>query len=418
MKRPDLLALKKKYIPLRVAGKITNKELAYYLGFTPQHSSALVTRYKKEGESCFINGHTGLHYNPNRAKQEIRDKIVQLYKDEGSTATFANFARDIKDFYKINVSHRVVVSALKEAGIKSPKAKKTQPTKASHRPRLERKHRGSLVQIDGTPFDFFRNGKSVTAVGAIDDASHQLLGIYFCTSESRIAYFELFHSLAEKELLPEAFYSDWSRSFISVARNNDKMSIEERIAYAKAHKTEYMKICDKLGIKTIFALSPQAKGRVERMWQTLQINLPDMFSRRKIKTIEQANAFSEEICRWWNKYFSIQPLEEEERYITPPSDIDLEDLFSVHKEVTTKRDGIFTYCEHDFKIDSLSWSGEKLIMSISYRHGFRVYWHNTWHKAKLQDNMQRTYGDTMSNTEYELLSMELESNMHVNKVAV
>lgn len=418
MKRPNLLELKKKYIPLRAAGKITNKELAYYLHMTVQHSSVLVSRYKKEGESCFINGHTGLHYNPNRAKQEIRDKIVQLYKEEGCIATFANFARDIKDFYHINCSARVVVSALKEAGIKSPKARKTQPTKASHRPRPERKHKGSLVQVDGTPYDFFMDGTKVTAVGAIDDASHSLLGIHFSIAESRMSYFELFHQMAEKHVLPESFYTDWSRNFISVARNNAKMSVEERIEYAKEHKTEYMKICEKLGIKTIFALSPEAKGRVERMWQTLQLNLPMMFKRRGISTIEKANGFSQDICEWWNKYFSIEPLEEEERYITPPSDIDLEDLFSVHKEVTTRHDGIFSYCEHDFKIDGLSWGGEKINLSISYRNGFRVFWHNSWRRAKLLDGLQRTYGDTLSNTEYELLAKTLDADMHTNCVCV
>lgn len=99
MKRPNLLELKKKYIPLRAAGKITNKELAYYLHMTVQHSSVLVSRYKKEGDAFFVNGHKGLHYNKNRVKQNLRDKIVQLYKDEGCIATFANFARDIKDFY-------------------------------------------------------------------------------------------------------------------------------------------------------------------------------------------------------------------------------------------------------------------------------------------------------------------------------
>lgn len=286
------------------------------------------------------------------------------------------------------------------------------------RPRLERKHKGSLVQIDGTPYDFFMDGTKVTAVGAIDDASHSLLGIHFSIAESRMSYFELFHQMAEKHVLPESFYTDWSRNFISVARNNAKMSVEERIEYAKEHKTEYMKICEKLGIKTIFALSPEAKGRVERMWQTLQLNLPMMFKRRGISTIEKANGFSRDICEWWNKYFSIEPLEEEERYITPPSDIDLEDLFSVHKEVTTKRDGIFSYCEHDFKIDGLSWGGEKINLSISYRNGFRVFWHNSWRRARLQDGLQRTYGDTMSNTEYELLAKKLEADMHTNCVCV
>lgn len=90
MKR-DLVALKKKYVPMRVAGTITNKELAYYLGLTPQHTSVIVSRYKKEGESCFINRHTGMHYNPNRTKQELCDEVVELYKKRRRMCYFRKF---------------------------------------------------------------------------------------------------------------------------------------------------------------------------------------------------------------------------------------------------------------------------------------------------------------------------------------
>lgn len=345
-------------------------------------------------------------------------KSSSYTKKEGGCATFANFARDVNDFYHKNLTPRVVISALKRAGIKSPLASKKQPTKASHKPRPERKHEGSLVQIDGTPYDFFMNGTMTTAVGSIDDATHQLTGIYFSVSESRESYFELLNILAEKNMLPSALYSDWGRAFISTPRNSKKMTVEERIEYAKEHKTEYMKICEKLGIKTIFALSPQAKGRVERMWQTLQLNLPMMFKRRGIDTIEKANKAASWICDWWKKYFSITPLEEERRYVTVPDDTDIEDLFSVHKEITTKKGGRFTYCEHDFEAKGLEHGGEKVTLSISYRNGYRVKYRNSWHAVRLLDGMQRAYGDKMSNTEYELLAKTLDADMHTNCVCV
>lgn len=291
--------------------------------------------------------------------------------------------------------------------------------KKRHVPRPERLREGELIQIDGSKHRWIKGLPPFCAHGAIDDATHSLRGLYFSVNESREGYFEMLYNMAKKGNLPQEFYSDWSSCFVAVPKSSSRMSVEEKRIFAIEHKTDFLKAVEALGIRPIFALSPQAKGRVERMWQTLQANLPSFFMMMNVKTIEEANSKVEWIQSWWNKEFSIAAKSPEKAYRKGMGTEDYDALFSVHADVVTHKDGVFSYMEHDFMVDGLTIPGVKLEMQISYRSGFTVMYHGKRVKAKCIDDINmETYGDRMSITERDILNRIYKSDMHTGFIGI
>ena len=128
--------------------------------------------------------------------------------------------------------------------------------------------------------------------GLIDDATHKPTALYMCENECLLGYQEALRRTYEKyNGLPEAVYSDRSSIFCVTKENLEKVTIQEQLAGIDKSETQWQKMCDELDIKCIFALSPEAKGRIERLWETLQGRLPYIFRFLGINTIEAANEF-------------------------------------------------------------------------------------------------------------------------------
>lgn len=156
---------------------------------------------------------------------------------------------------------------------------------------------GEIVQADGTPFDWFKDGHMYSIHGFIDDATGQVLGAYMCEHECLLGYLEVLRQMLTNYGIPQCLYPDISVFFSAKAQ---KLTIEEQLKGKTEPTTQFKRIIDVLGINMFAASTSQAKGRVERLRETFQDRLVTEFKLAKIKTIEQANIFLKDYIKKYN----------------------------------------------------------------------------------------------------------------------
>ena len=157
-----------------------------------------------------------------------------------------------------------------------------------------------MLQVDGSPHDWLEGrGPRLCLIGAIDDASGKVSAAFFAQAESSWAYLRLFSEIFKCHGLPQAIYSDRH----SVFWTDREPTIDEQLAN-KRPLTEVGRALDELGVTLILAGSPQAKGRIERLWGTFQDRLVSELRLAKAKTIEQAQALLDRYRPEHNHKFS------------------------------------------------------------------------------------------------------------------
>ncbi len=201
------------WIPLCAAGKISVRKCAEKIGIAPFSVQRLKKRYLQFGEAIWIHGNTGRI--PKNKKYDW-DKIVADYALFAGTP-FASFRDDCADYlhYSALPCYTTFYTALSSAGIVSPRARIPVCEKKKHLPRDERPNEGDLIQIDASLHDWFMNGQKVTLHGAIDDATHKVVALYFCVNECLLGYYQLLWQIFTRTggLLPCAIYSDRAMLF-------------------------------------------------------------------------------------------------------------------------------------------------------------------------------------------------------------
>ena len=156
-----------------------------------------------------------------------------------------------------------------------------------------------MLQVDGSPHDWLEGrGSYLTLVGAIDDATSQVPGAFFVEAESSWAYLKLFLGVFKKKGLPHSVYSDRHKIFFT----DRQPTIEEQLA-DKRPRTQVGRALEQLGITLIPAGSPQAKGRVERLWGTFQDRLVSELRLEGAKTKQQAQAILDRYLPQHNRRF-------------------------------------------------------------------------------------------------------------------
>jgi hypothetical protein len=163
---------------------------------------------------------------------------------------------------------------------------------------------GALVQLDASPFAWLQDrGPELALHGAIDDATGTGLALYFRPAEDLHGYGTLLHTICTTYGLPLALYGDRFGVFV---RNDPHWTLAEELRGTQ-DPTHFGRILQELGIGYIAAHSPQAKGRIERFWQTLQDRLVSELRLRGIATPEAANAFLPEFLADLNPRFARAP---------------------------------------------------------------------------------------------------------------
>lgn len=279
---------------LEVIQRITNKQItqveaAHLLGMSYRQTKRLVKKYRQQGASALVSKRRGQPSN-NCIQIKVREEalaiIVQKYSDFAPTLAHEK----LTELHNTACSVETLRKWMIEAGLWKTKKRRRA---CIHQPRARRARLGELIQIDGSPHDWFEGrGDKCNLSVFIDDATGRLTALHFTPAETTQAYMEALKMHLNAYGRPVSLYCDKHAIF----RVNHKNCEGELTQFARALKT--------LDIELIHANTPQAKGRVERANQTLQDRLVKELRLQGIDDIETANQFLPHFIKEYNKRFA------------------------------------------------------------------------------------------------------------------
>ena len=353
-----------------IEGKCTVKQVAQALGLSERRVKQIKKEVRENGVKSIQHGNRG-RKPKNTISTEIREKILELRSSyEYEISNFMHFQELLKERENIDISYSALYKILKNAGIKSPK--KHRKAKLHHR-RKRKASEGMMLQADGTPFDWFENGELYSLHGFIDDATGKITGLYMCKNECLLGYLEVLRQTLENYGIPISLYPDKFSVFFPPKKVDDHITIEEQLNGRQKGITQFGRIVEELGIEMFPASSPQAKGRIERLWETLQSRLLTEFRINKIKTIEQANEFFVTYIPKYNSKFAIEPSNNSNVFIKLPKRYNLDELLCVKFERTIDNAGVFSINNSKFQImDKNLPPKTKVQIYLSQKIGLRV----------------------------------------------
>ncbi|MBI5231549.1 MAG: ISNCY family transposase [Coriobacteriales bacterium] len=297
------------------AGRIANSEGARQLGLSKRQFIRLRKRVAEEGPSGVIHKGRGRRSN-RRICDEERARIARLLEKTYTGFNDTHATEMLAERHGVTACRETIRSIRVEAGL--PAARKRRAPK--HRSRRERRGReGTMLLLDGSMHRWFeKRGKKCTLLGAIDDATGQIVALRFEPTEDLAGYLEPFATILEERGVPASTYTD-KHSVFHV--NRATPSIEEQLSGTEP-LSQFGRALDELGIVRIYSLSPQARGRVERLWGTLQDRLVSEMRLEGIDCIEEANAFLERFVPRYNARFAREASEPVPDWLPAPNDVD------------------------------------------------------------------------------------------------
>lgn len=296
-----------------LAGQITTAYGAYALKMSRRQFRRLKARYRADGLGGLTHRRRGRPSGRGLAL-EVRDRLVELVQ-----TTY----RDFNDCHATEKLHareglpvsRSTVRRIRRALGLPPKRRRRPAQHRTRRPR--RAAMGRLVLIDGSPFDWLGTGQPLLLLGAIDDATSTVLALHFRPAEDLHGYLALLRRVADHYGLPVILYGDRLGVFV---RNDAHWTLEEELQGAQP-PTHFGQVLRDLAIGYIGAHSPQAKGRVERLWATLQDRLVAELRWHGIQTVAAAEAFLPTSLADHNRRFASPPAEAIAAWRRPPRDL-------------------------------------------------------------------------------------------------
>lgn len=297
---------------------------ALKIGCSPRHINRLIAGYKKHGKAYFVHGNRGrkpAHAFSNETKQLIIDLYISKYYD----ANIEHFCELILEHENIKASPSLVRELLYDEDILSPKAHKRTKRKMREKLRakqevaktkkefnniqasilaLEESHprrprctyAGEMLQMDASVHEWFGNRKSFLHV-AVDDATGNIVGAWFDEQETLDGYYHVFEQILIDYGIPAMFLTD-NRTVFEY-KGLSKKSIEDNTL------TQFGYACKQLGVEIKTTSVPQAKGRVERVFNTLQSRLPVELRLNNVTCITEANEFLKTYLKKFNEQFAL-----------------------------------------------------------------------------------------------------------------
>ena len=302
------------------------KRAAIQLQCSIRTVNRLINKYKSYGKAAFVHGNRNRKPSTTFSK-ETRLFITSLYKKEYPDANYKFFCEILLEDHGISISSTTLNNWLREEFIISPQARRKTKNnlkmliheKLNHstskaqsnlliqsldtidaslaHPRRERcKYIGEMLQMDASEFFWLPDVKWHLHV-AVDDASGAIHGAYFDYQETLNGYYNVLYQILSDYGIPYSFLTD-KRTIFEYKRKNKPMDEDDTF-------TQFSYACFQLGIELNTTSVAQAKGRVERLNQTLQSRLPIELRRAHITTIEQANEFLTHYIKKYNSQFAL-----------------------------------------------------------------------------------------------------------------
>ena len=298
-----------------VKGDLACARAAELLDLTPRQIKRLKARYRQGSAAALAHVSRG-RPSHRRLPDTVRERIVRLARTTYAGFNDHHLCEKLVEREGFSLSRETLRRLLRQRGLGPPRKRRA----PAHRQRRVRSPRlGELVQLDGSPHDWLEGrGPRLTALGMQDDATSKILAAEFFPSETALGYLCLLRQLLRRHGLPLAFYGDRSGVFV---RNDDNWTVEEQLA-GKRQPTQFGRALQQLGITFIAARSPQAKGRVERLWGVLQDRLTSELRLAKADDIDSANAVLRKFIADYNRRFARQPREQPSAWRAVPESLE------------------------------------------------------------------------------------------------
>lgn len=302
------------------------KRAAIKLGCTVRTVNRLIIKYKKEGKAGFVHGNRG-KLPSTTIPLDVKNKVIKMYIDDYQDCNFKHFCEIVKEDLDVNISDTTLNNWLREENIISPKARKRTKSmlkkslkaqmkqtkskkvqneikeniaiideKDAHPRRSRCKYMGEMIQMDASSYEWISDNIWHLHV-AIDDATGEVVGGYFDYQETLKGYYNVFYQILTNYGIPAMFYTD-KRTVFEYKRKDHAFDDEDTF-------TQFSYACHNLGVDIKTTSIAAAKGRVERLNQTLQSRLPVELRRARVKNIDEANEFLKSYLKKFNDQFAL-----------------------------------------------------------------------------------------------------------------
>ena len=331
--RPETFTLSQKelqrvsVISACIKGDLACARAAALLCLSVRQIKRLKKRMREAGEAALAHANRG-RPSHRRLPDAVRERIVQLSRNTYAGFNDHHLCEKLVEREGFSLSRETLRRLLRQHGLGSPRRRRA----PAHRQRRRRSARlGELVQLDGSPHDWLEGrGPRLTALGMQDDATGKILAAQFFPWETTFGYLCLLRQLLRRFGVPLAFYGDHSGIFV---RNDDCWTVEEQLA-GKRQPTQFGRALEQLRVTFIAANSPQAKGRVERLWGVLQDRLTSELRLAKAANIDSANTVLRKFIADYNRRFARQPRENATACRAAPDSLDRICCF-VHERIVS-----------------------------------------------------------------------------------
>ncbi len=309
-------------------GAIKQVSAAPLLSLSTRQIRRLLSRIRKEGQRGIVHQSRGKPSN-RRYPDTVKNKAIALYRQRyrGFGPTLA--AEKLSEENGIRITDETLRKWLIASG-DWQKARK----KSVHRQWRERKqHCGAMVQMDGSHHDWFEGrGPKCVLMGYIDDATNRAYGRFY-EYEGTMPAMDGFKRYIKKHGIPLRVYLDKHGAY----KSNGKPTIEEELQ-GIGPLSEFERALSELAVEVINANSPQAKGRIERFFGTLQDRLVKEMRLKNITSIKEANTFLDQYWPAYNRRFAVRPVRKEDLHRDIPQGLTLDNVFCVKTKRTLRND--------------------------------------------------------------------------------
>jgi transposase len=307
--------------------RLSMGELSVLCGKSYRQCQRIVARVKAEGMLGVKHGNCG-RSSKNRVSEELREAIRILIAGKYNNFNLTHLREKLLSEEQIIIARESLRKIAHTVGIPK-KARRRRKKAYCLRPRMPKE--GMLVQFDGSEHRWFLSSKMIsTLIGGIDDATGKILALEFSCSEDTFSCFRVMRTIVENHGVPQAYYLDQAAHF-------GKMNREQ-------NDTQIGRALSETGSKVILATAPQSKGRIERLWGTLQDRLISEMGLRGINRIPEANAYlRNEFIAEFNSKFGVEPREKELGYKAVPTGINLDLAFGIKELRKINANQSFSY---------------------------------------------------------------------------
>jgi transposase len=295
--------------------KISQQQAAEVAGLSTRQMRRLMKRIQQEGDRGILHRKRGQPSN-RRLAEQVKQKVLKLYQQHYGDFGATLASEKLRERHRLTIHAETLRLWLRQAQLPYPQ-RKARPHR-QWRPR--RSCFGTLVQMDGSHHDWLEGrGPKLVLMGSIDDATNTVAGRFY-DHEGTVPALDIFRRWVQLYGIPASVYLDKHTTY----RSPQAPSLEEQLQGLERSQSQFQRAMSELGVEVIHAHSPAAKGRIERLFGTLQDRLVKEMRLAQVVSLAQANRFLERYLPLYNQRFRVEPAQPADLHRRVPAQLDLD----------------------------------------------------------------------------------------------